>query len=858
MARPLKPFVRGGGYYPSRKWTPLVYNGGYTTKRDGSTPPTPEYWKTVTGISPLALVNSLAKPLRSLTRYGKCTQPAAPMYSTITQRGKLVQDGTPTPTAPVDIVCNNGTLCVDANGEVYGNDPETLTIGNQTVRVADLLAIGDYKDALEIVSGVKTKRIRARVLTGSANENWFKPSDRNVFSASAFFSDMIVKKTQMYCTHFVYSDDASTSIADLCFGSANTSTNTFFRYDAISTVEGWCTFLAEQLAAGTPVIIVYVLADETTEQLAPADIDLTYKPITVTTAVGDVTITETHAAVSTPSPRTPLPIRCNNGVLQANVSILDPTNIYGNYLLRDNGTIGSAAANFYLTNFIPVKPSTSYTFSFRSGADAQYRRLAEYESADENTFVKLTIKMPRPTAVDDVITRTFVTSPTTNYIRLSSSALDTEQSIRLTDYALNEVYADGTPETLTIGGGSRVPDGYTELKTVRVTDTNFHPTDEIAIKIPLPVDITTMAGKRLTVRHVTVSGVQQDAWYDDAAVIPAEMIDSTQQYGECTFGLGYSNSAQNYNVCFGSGGYDMVNLNVYLTAEQLDDVDFVYSLDSNLSPTVTIGSTPITVPSGTIYQVWDVEPDGENWLNILKASFNSPLMVGDNGRVILDDPASGTVYVDACPCIRNSDNAIGYYEIVGGAFYAAPSGMPLLAGDPAPASGQTVDVAELLGISDNYTDRHEIIEGIKTGKVGIKVLTGAVSEGWADYATGDAYIRGATAAWGAVAGVAPICNRLVGLNAGEDIYAGACRFATDFNVYDYKAAFGVSDITEFRAKLAAYADAGKPLMLIYARATETAEQLTPQPVDGIDGTTTITSSSPVEAKMTVVYGSSEE
>ena len=32
MAKPLRPFVRGGGFYPSRKYTPLVYPGGYTTR----------------------------------------------------------------------------------------------------------------------------------------------------------------------------------------------------------------------------------------------------------------------------------------------------------------------------------------------------------------------------------------------------------------------------------------------------------------------------------------------------------------------------------------------------------------------------------------------------------------------------------------------------------------------------------------------------------------------------------------------------------------------------------------------------------------------------------------------------------
>lgn len=41
MARPLKPLVRGGGYYPSNKWTPLVYPGGYTTQNGSGEQPAP-------------------------------------------------------------------------------------------------------------------------------------------------------------------------------------------------------------------------------------------------------------------------------------------------------------------------------------------------------------------------------------------------------------------------------------------------------------------------------------------------------------------------------------------------------------------------------------------------------------------------------------------------------------------------------------------------------------------------------------------------------------------------------------------------------------------------------------------------
>ena len=48
---------------------------------------------TISGVSPLAFVNALAKPIKSLVQYGKTTQAS-----------------TPTLSAPVDIVCNNGTL----------------------------------------------------------------------------------------------------------------------------------------------------------------------------------------------------------------------------------------------------------------------------------------------------------------------------------------------------------------------------------------------------------------------------------------------------------------------------------------------------------------------------------------------------------------------------------------------------------------------------------------------------------------------------------------------------------------------------------------------------------------------------
>ena len=153
--------------------------------------------------------------------------------------------------------------------------------------------------------------------------------------------------------------------------------------------------------------------------------------------------------VTAPTPDRPIDIVSNNGVIKANTNILDTTNIYGNYLLTDSGTVGNANVDWYLTNFIKVEPNTSYTFSFTSNQDIQFRRVAEYTSNNENTFVTLPVKIPKPTAVGNTITQVFTTSATTNYIRVSSRINDTNQVIRLTNYALNEVYTDGEVETVT-------------------------------------------------------------------------------------------------------------------------------------------------------------------------------------------------------------------------------------------------------------------------------------------------------------------------------------------------------------------------------------------------------------------------
>lgn len=86
--------------------------------------------QTITGNAPLILTNAVNNSITSLTQYGLVTQPPKFYYDFLTQKGKCTQDGTPTPSAPVDIMCNNGALKWDSvNQRVYTDGtPEVLTV----------------------------------------------------------------------------------------------------------------------------------------------------------------------------------------------------------------------------------------------------------------------------------------------------------------------------------------------------------------------------------------------------------------------------------------------------------------------------------------------------------------------------------------------------------------------------------------------------------------------------------------------------------------------------------------------------------------------------------------------------------
>lgn len=154
---------------------------------------------------------------------------------------------------------------VRANGDAIDYRNTLVVQEAQTVNdVPMLLSVGDYKDEVELVGGIKTGKVGVVVFDGTET-NWRYTS--GVFA----FDNVVPAKVVVICTHFV-NVDYSTSISnqpDLSVKGHSTNTTIYFKYNALTSLTDWTDWLAAQYAAGKPLIVVYPLATETTEQGAP-------------------------------------------------------------------------------------------------------------------------------------------------------------------------------------------------------------------------------------------------------------------------------------------------------------------------------------------------------------------------------------------------------------------------------------------------------------------------------------------------------------------------------------------------------------------------------------------------------------
>lgn len=284
----------------------------------------------IKGTSPLVLPDAIANSLSYVKAFGGTEQ-----------------NGTPTPDTPVDIVSNNGVLRIQgsATGTVTqtGTPTPTEPIYPVFYQKGDLVlrAVDEYADTYDATTQTITRRVGVKVFDGTETFG----TTNATFTCT--ISGRVAARIAVLCSHFEYSTKTSSQVEDMKIITFN-STNIGFRYDACANTTAFQQWLADQYAAGTPVIVVYPLETPMTESFTPG-------------VYADGTV-ETINAHTT------------------NIFNKNDTENIGSWYSGSNQTITQAAANETLV--MRAKPNTTYYFkhcSVKGGCRAFYTEVEDWE-----------------------------------------------------------------------------------------------------------------------------------------------------------------------------------------------------------------------------------------------------------------------------------------------------------------------------------------------------------------------------------------------------------------------------------------------------------------------------------------------
>lgn len=175
--------------------------------------------------------------------------------------GETLQDGTPSPDMPVDVV---GCGEWDSVANSY-KLPVTTTNGTDTVSTPiyigsePLHRIGEYADYVDYESGKIVKRIGKYVFTGDEN---IARSQSGAMTRMYYIIHSAMPVSPLYCTHFRqrntidgFPDDGQCNF--------NAISNFIMGVDGtrFETADDFKSYLTDQYTAGTPVTVWYVLSE---------------------------------------------------------------------------------------------------------------------------------------------------------------------------------------------------------------------------------------------------------------------------------------------------------------------------------------------------------------------------------------------------------------------------------------------------------------------------------------------------------------------------------------------------------------------------------------------------------------------
>ena len=184
--------------------------------------------------------------------------------------------------------------------------PEVLTVTDedsnaQTASVADLFAVDTYKDTQEIISGAVTRKCGIKILTGEES-GWALSDSGTTHRFRGTKPDDCYTpsgRAPILSSHFVY---VATGQGQ---GGAFIGASQYWYFiptdQTIDTADKWKTWIAEQYAAGTPVIIVYPLSEATTESVAGQSLS-TVAGTNVVSVTAEVSPIELEAEYMTVAP----------------------------------------------------------------------------------------------------------------------------------------------------------------------------------------------------------------------------------------------------------------------------------------------------------------------------------------------------------------------------------------------------------------------------------------------------------------------------------------------------------------------------------------------------------------------------
>lgn len=177
--------------------------------------------------------------------------------------------GKGTAEVPITPYSTIGVYADDAIETIETKDDQNTTVSTATCEI--LLSIGEYTDEQEVISGAITRKVGIKVFDGT--ESWSRATNQDGSANYVFYTQIDGKKIgngmPMLCTHYAYVGSASyVTLTAGKFLSNSANNSVYFDGGSITTATNWKNWLATQYANGTPVIVIYPLATETTETVA--------------------------------------------------------------------------------------------------------------------------------------------------------------------------------------------------------------------------------------------------------------------------------------------------------------------------------------------------------------------------------------------------------------------------------------------------------------------------------------------------------------------------------------------------------------------------------------------------------------